>query len=68
MLLLVSNGLGFFWLLDHPTYGGVAACFEHVAWDGLMFWDLVQPAFACMQENRGFNPENKTSSGRLAFC
>ncbi|UCB60970.1 MAG: DUF5009 domain-containing protein [Candidatus Bathyarchaeota archaeon] len=45
MLLLVSNGLGFFWLLDHPTYGGVAACFEHVAWDGLMFWDLVQPAF-----------------------
>ncbi|MCW5980833.1 MAG: hypothetical protein KIT09_22320 [Bryobacteraceae bacterium] len=45
MLMLVSWGFGFGALRDHPVYGGIAAQFDHVPWEGAVFWDLVQPAF-----------------------
>lgn len=45
MLMLVSQGFGFGSLKDHPTLGVIARQFEHVAWEGAVFWDMVQPAF-----------------------
>ena len=45
MLLLVSHGFGFGELRDHPVLGGLAAQFQHVAWEGGVLWDMVQPAF-----------------------
>jgi heparan-alpha-glucosaminide N-acetyltransferase len=48
MVLLVSVGFGFGALKSHPLYGIVASQFEHVPWEGLTFWDLVQPAFMFM--------------------
>lgn len=48
MILLVSVGFGFAALADHPFYGIIAAQFEHVPWTGMVFWDLVQPAFMFM--------------------
>lgn len=48
MMLLVSWGLGFGPLRNHPVYGGIATQFEHVPWEGAVFWDLVMPAFTFM--------------------
>ena len=48
MLLLASEGLGFSALRNDPTWGRVAGWFDHVPWDGLVFWDLIQPAFMFM--------------------
>lgn len=45
MLMLVSHGFGFGDLQNHPVYGVIARQFEHVAWEGAGFWDMVQPAF-----------------------
>jgi predicted acyltransferase len=45
MLMLVSHGFGFGELKNHPVYGAVARQFDHVAWEGAVFWDMVQPAF-----------------------
>ena len=48
MLMLASEGLGFSALKNDPTWGRVAGWFDHVPWDGLVFWDLIQPAFMFM--------------------
>jgi heparan-alpha-glucosaminide N-acetyltransferase len=48
MLLLASEGLGFGLLQHDPTYGRVAAWFDHVEWTGAVFWDLIQPSFMFM--------------------
>ena len=48
MLLLASEGFGFSELRNDPTWGRVAGWFNHVPWDGLVFWDLIQPAFMFM--------------------
>jgi len=48
MLLLASEGLGFSTLRGDPTWGRAASWFNHVEWDGLVFWDLIQPAFMFM--------------------
>jgi predicted acyltransferase len=48
MLLLASEGLGFSVLRADPTWGRVAGWFNHVEWEGLVFWDLIQPAFMFM--------------------
>jgi heparan-alpha-glucosaminide N-acetyltransferase len=48
MILLVSVGFGFGQLNDHPLFGPLAAQVEHVAWEGAVFWDLIQPAFMFM--------------------
>ena len=43
MILLVSVGFGFGALDNHPILGFIARQFDHVAWEGTVFWDLVQP-------------------------
>ena len=47
MLALVSAGFGFPALRDHG-YAAVAAWFDHVPWEGGLFWDFIQPAFIFM--------------------
>lgn len=48
MILLISVGFGFGALKGHPVYGPIASQFAHVPWEGMTFWDLVQPAFMFM--------------------
>ena len=48
MLMLVSRAFGLNALRDQPGWQLLAAQFEHVAWEGLVFWDLIQPAFMFM--------------------
>ena len=48
MMLLISSGFGFVALANHPKYGWIARQFDHVEWKGMVFWDLVQPAFMFM--------------------
>lgn len=48
MLLLVSGGLGLGVLENYPGWEWLAHQFDHVAWEGCTFWDLVQPAFTFM--------------------
>src|SRR4051812_27762149 len=48
MLLLVSEGFGFGVLKDHAGWAWLAAQFDHTAWEGCTFWDLIQPAFTFM--------------------
>ena len=45
MVVLVSNGFGLPALANHPTYAWIARQFNHVAWEGAVFWDLIMPAF-----------------------
>ncbi|MGI9070048.1 MAG: acyltransferase family protein [Bryobacteraceae bacterium] len=48
MLLLASEGLGFSALKNDPAWGRVANWFDHVPWEGAVFWDMIQPAFMFM--------------------
>ncbi|MEZ5401562.1 MAG: hypothetical protein R2729_17955 [Bryobacteraceae bacterium] len=48
MILLVSHGFGFGELRNHPVWGWVAGQVDHVAWEGMVLWDLIQPAFMFM--------------------
>jgi predicted acyltransferase len=48
MLMLVSGGFGLHALAQNPSFERVASWFEHVAWEGAVFWDLIQPAFLFM--------------------
>jgi predicted acyltransferase len=48
MLMLVSHAFGLNELRDQPGWQWLATQFEHVAWEGLVFWDLIQPAFMFM--------------------
>jgi predicted acyltransferase len=48
MLMLVSHAFGLSSLRDQPGWQWLAAQFEHVEWEGLVFWDLIQPAFMFM--------------------
>jgi predicted acyltransferase len=48
MITLAGSGFGFGRLLGHPTYGHIASWFEHVDWEGGMFWDMIQPSFMFM--------------------
>ncbi len=48
MILLASGGFGLAALTHHPTLARVASWFDHVPWEGAVFWDLVQPAFMFM--------------------
>jgi len=45
MFLLVAEGFGLLHLLDYPFWGAIAKQFTHHPWNGLRFWDLVQPFF-----------------------
>ncbi len=48
MICLVATGFGFSKLEGHPLWGFFAQQVDHVAWEGLVFWDLIQPAFMFM--------------------
>lgn len=48
MLMLVSEGFGLGVLQAHPGWEWLAAQFDHAAWEGCTFWDLIQPAFTFM--------------------
>lgn len=48
MICLVSVGFGFSAFEGHPWLGFLADQTEHVPWEGLTFWDLIQPAFMFM--------------------
>lgn len=46
MVMLVSAGFGLAALAKrNPAYSGLAAQFEHMDWEWIAFWDLIQPAF-----------------------
>lgn len=48
MLVLVSGGFGLGALLNNPKYHAVASQFEHLPWDGFVFWELIMPSFMFM--------------------
>jgi len=48
MTTLAGGGFGLATLAEDPTWGPLGLQFEHVEWEGLVFWDLIQPAFMFM--------------------
>ncbi len=48
MTTLAAHGFGLAAFADHPTLGWLGLQFRHVAWEGMVFWDLIQPAFMFM--------------------
>ena len=48
MLMLASDGFGFASLRDNAHWSRVASWFDHVPWEGAVFWDMIQPAFMIM--------------------
>ena len=48
MVLLISHGFGLSTLANHPIGKYLAAQMDHVEWEGLVLWDLIQPAFMFM--------------------
>src|SRR4029077_2240683 len=48
MLTLAAEGFGFSALKGDPTWGRVAGWFNHVPWEGGVFWDMIQPSFMFM--------------------
>jgi len=48
MLILASSGFGLGVLKNYPGWAWLAHQFDHAAWEGCTFWDLVQPAFTFM--------------------
>jgi heparan-alpha-glucosaminide N-acetyltransferase len=49
MLVLVSGGFGLAELAKRrPAFTGIAQQFDHMPWEWITFWDLIQPAFMFM--------------------
>lgn len=49
MFTLVSGGFGLAELAKrNPAFAGIAAQFDHMDWEWIHFWDLIQPAFMFM--------------------
>jgi predicted acyltransferase len=49
MLVLVSGGFGLAELAKRrPAFTGIVNQFEHMPWEWITFWDLIQPAFMFM--------------------
>src|SRR5229473_531311 len=49
MLILVSGGFGLAELAARrPAFTGLANQFDHMPWEWIAFWDLIQPAFMFM--------------------
>jgi predicted acyltransferase len=48
MTMLAAHGFGLATLETDPAWGWLGRQFEHVPWEGLMFWDLIQPSFMFM--------------------
>ena len=45
MILLISGGFGIRYLADYPFMGFIARQLTHHPWNGMYFWDLIQPFF-----------------------
>ena len=45
MILLVSEGFGLPLLQNDPVFGFIGRQFTHHPWNGMYFWDLIQPFF-----------------------
>jgi predicted acyltransferase len=45
MAMLASEAFGLYELRNHPTWGHIGRWFNHVPWEGAVFWDLIQPSF-----------------------
>jgi predicted acyltransferase len=49
MLVLVSGGFGLGALARrNPAFTGIGRQFDHMPWEWITFWDLIQPAFMFM--------------------
>jgi predicted acyltransferase len=48
MTILVAHGFGLASFEGHSTLGWIGHQFEHVPWEGVVFWDLIQPSFMFM--------------------
>jgi predicted acyltransferase len=48
MTLLAAHGFGLATLAGDPNWDWLGRQFEHVQWEGMMFWDLIQPSFMFM--------------------
>jgi heparan-alpha-glucosaminide N-acetyltransferase len=48
MIVLVSGLFGLRTMIGHPFWHPVAEQLEHVKWEGIRFYDLIQPAFIFM--------------------
>jgi predicted acyltransferase len=49
MLVLVSEGFGLAGLARrNPAFTGIANQFDHMPWEWIAFWDLIQPSFMFM--------------------
>src|SRR5690242_5958074 len=49
MLVLVSGGFELAELAkQRPEFRGIASQFDHMPWEWISFWDLIQPAFMFM--------------------
>src|SRR5438067_2911120 len=48
MVSLISFGFGLRALANDPRWGFLARQVDHSQWTGVVFWDLIQPAFMFM--------------------
>ncbi len=49
MIVLTSGGFGLAALAARrPAFAGIAGQFDHMPWEWIAFWDLIQPAFMFM--------------------
>ena len=49
MIVLVSGGFGLYELgRRNPAFAAIGNQFEHMPWEWIAFWDLIQPAFMFM--------------------
>ena len=64
MVTLAARGFGLSSLEGDPNFGWLANQFRHVAWEGIVFWDLIQPAFMFMVGlSMPFAFRNRTARG-----
>lgn len=45
MVCMISTGFGLQFFSSDPFWGPLARQFEHEPWEGMRFWDLIQPFF-----------------------
>ena len=48
MIVLVSGLFGLRTMAGHPFWDPIAQQLDHVKWEGIRFYDLIQPAFIFM--------------------
>ncbi len=48
MTVLAAHAFGLATLADDPTWAWLGLQFKHVEWEGMRFWDLIQPSFMFM--------------------